>query len=87
MPKVTKYARTIISKDARERQQWLEDIEANAPNLGRVLRRCIGVFGSGRPARAREILEYYSLTGDPTPKSRAKMAKQKAEHRQGNKEE
>ena len=75
-----KHARSITGKSPKERQQWLEDIEANTPDLGRVLRRCIGAYGSNRSTRSRSILEYYSLTGDPDPKS-ASQLKQRSGHR------
>ena len=75
-----KHARAITDRSPKERQQWFEDIEANTPDLGRVMRRWIGAYGSNRSTRSRSILEYYSLTGDPDPKP-ASQLRQRSGHR------
>ena len=75
-----KHARDLTDRSPKERQQWFEDIEANAPDLGRVMRRCIGAYGNNRSTRSRTMLEHYSLTGDPDPKSAAQL-RQRSGHK------
>ena len=76
-------ARALSSKSTEEKQQWLEEIEASAPDLSRVLRRYIGLFGLGRSTKGREALEYYSLTGDPNPRTRTHIKQQLSMARRG----
>ena len=78
--KSIKHARDLTDRSPKERQQWFEDIEANAPDLGRVMRRCIGAYGNNRSTRSRTMLEHYSLTGDPDPKSAAQL-RQRSGHK------
>ena len=66
-------ARTLISKCAEERLQWMEALDAEYPDLGRVLRRCIGASNTGRSNRAKDILVHYALTQDPNPCTKKEM--------------
>ena len=66
-------ARTLISKCAEERLQWMEAIDAEYPDLGRVLRRCIGASNAGRSSRAKDMLVYYALTQNPNPCTKKEM--------------
>ena len=66
-------ARTLISKCAEERLQWMEDLDAEHPDLGRVLRRCIGASNTGRSNRAKDMLVHYALTQNPDPCTKKEM--------------
>lgn len=68
-------------KGTDERHLWLEAIERDAPDLGRVLRRCIGLYASSNLAKSKDALEYYAATGDPNPRAKRYMRKQIASRR------
>ena len=66
-------ARALISKCAEERLQWMEALDTEHPDLGRVLRRCIGASNTGRSNRAKDMLVHYVLTQNPNPCTKKEM--------------
>ena len=72
-----KAAVALVSKPAEERHRWVEDLDAKYPDLGRVLRRSIGLCNTDRSIRAREVLVHYALTHNPDPCKKDDMMKAK----------
>ena len=68
---------SLVSKPAEERHRWIEDLDARHPDLGRVLRRSIGLCNTDRSVRAREVLVHYALTQNPDPCKKDDMMKAK----------
>ena len=67
----------LVSRPAEERYRWMEDLDAKHPDLGRVLRRSIGLSSTDRSPRAREVLVHYALTLNPDPCKKDEMVKAK----------
>jgi len=73
--RLLKERKAVQYKSIDDQHQWLDTIEQGSPELGSVLRRCIGLYADN-PAKSKAVIEYYATTGNANPRNGRGMRKE-----------